>query len=240
MSYTHPDSDFHGPASKGAAADAPARLLQAARRMFAERGIAGTSIRELAQEAGVNIAAVNYHFGSKENLYLETLRFCYRNSEALNLRTQHILERAIKAGTQKAAMQGIRDYVREFLQALFQSEEAALQAKLMIREMSDPSPALEVIIGEFIAPKKELLVTLIAQARPALRHSKDLPLYASSIIGQCLHCRNALPVMLHFLNEKKMTAELLDHIAEHIANFSQAGLMHADEFSNRSKSAKEK
>ncbi len=231
----HPHSVSQEPSAKGAASEAPARLLKTARRLFAERGLAATSIRDLALEAGVNIAAVNYHFGSKENLYLETLRFCYREGAALNVRTQHILERAIKAGTQKAAMQGIREYIREFLEALFHSEEAALQARLMIREMSDPTPALKVIIDEFISPKKELLVTLIAQARPALRGSKDLPLYASSIIGQCLHSRTALPVILHFLNEKEMTSELLDQMAEHIANFSQAGVMHADDFSHFSK-----
>ena len=74
--------------------------------MFAERGVAATSIRELAQEAGVNVAAVNYHFGDKETLYLETLRFCYRACGGLNAQGEEILKRAIDAGTQKAAAAG--------------------------------------------------------------------------------------------------------------------------------------
>src|SRR5205814_3020201 len=93
--------------TKSTISDAPARLLKAARKLFADRGLAATSIRELAQEAGVNVAAVNYHFGDKEQLYLETLRFCYRTCGVLNERGNQILERAINQGTQQAAQNGI-------------------------------------------------------------------------------------------------------------------------------------
>lgn len=51
---------------------ARARILAAAARLFAARGLAGVGLREITAEAGVNLAAVNYHFGSKERL-LEAL-----------------------------------------------------------------------------------------------------------------------------------------------------------------------
>jgi AcrR family transcriptional regulator len=44
------------------------RILDAAERLFAEHGVAGTSVRAITEQAQVNVAAVNYHFGSKENL----------------------------------------------------------------------------------------------------------------------------------------------------------------------------
>ena len=44
------------------------RILDAAERLFAESGVAGTSVRAITDQAQVNVAAVNYHFGSKENL----------------------------------------------------------------------------------------------------------------------------------------------------------------------------
>ena len=204
--------------------DAPTRLLRAARKLFADKGLAGTSIRDLAQEAGVNVAAVNYHFGDKEQLYLETLRFCYRSCGALNERGNQILQRAINEGTRQAALDGIREYVRELMQALFFSEDARLQAKLLFREMSDPSPALDVIIKEFIAPKRELLCKLIGQANPALRNDKDLPLYAASIMGQILYYRTSLPVFLRLSESEEMTPELLEGVASHIAGFTLAAL----------------
>lgn len=50
------------------------RILTAAESVFAERGVASTSLRAITSEAGVNMAAVNYHFGSKEELALDVFR----------------------------------------------------------------------------------------------------------------------------------------------------------------------
>jgi len=50
------------------------RLLTAAEDLFAQFGFAGTSLRQVTSRADVNIAAVNYHFGSKENLVNEVFR----------------------------------------------------------------------------------------------------------------------------------------------------------------------
>jgi AcrR family transcriptional regulator len=50
------------------------RILGAAEELFAQNGFAGTSLRQVTSRADVNIAAVNYHFGSKENLVNEVFR----------------------------------------------------------------------------------------------------------------------------------------------------------------------
>ena len=50
------------------------RLLQAAEQLFAVRGFAGATMREVAKAARANVAATHYHFGSKEGLVLEMLR----------------------------------------------------------------------------------------------------------------------------------------------------------------------
>ena len=51
-----------------AATDTKERILDAAERLFAAHGFAGTSLRAVTREAGVNLAAVHYHFGTKEDL----------------------------------------------------------------------------------------------------------------------------------------------------------------------------
>jgi AcrR family transcriptional regulator len=50
------------------------KILINAHKLFADKGFNGVSIRELARECEVNIAAINYHFTNKENLYIETIR----------------------------------------------------------------------------------------------------------------------------------------------------------------------
>jgi AcrR family transcriptional regulator len=54
--------------------DTPSRLLEVARALFAERGYEGTSVRDIAEAADANLAAVGYHFGSKEGLYQQVLK----------------------------------------------------------------------------------------------------------------------------------------------------------------------
>ena len=51
--------------------ETPERILAAAERMFAERGYSGVSLRSITRESGVNIAAIHYHFGSKQELLEE-------------------------------------------------------------------------------------------------------------------------------------------------------------------------
>jgi AcrR family transcriptional regulator len=56
------------------ALDTREKILKTAHELFAERSFAGVGIREIANSAGVNIAAINYHFSSKENLYHEVVK----------------------------------------------------------------------------------------------------------------------------------------------------------------------
>ncbi len=63
------------------------KIMEAARILFANQGFEGTSVREIATSADVNVASVNYHFSNKENLFAEILRIgyleCSQNMRAL-------------------------------------------------------------------------------------------------------------------------------------------------------------
>jgi len=60
-------------AAEATSADTKTRILDAAERLFVEHGFEATSLRQLTTAAGVNLAAVNYHFGSKEELFQAVL-----------------------------------------------------------------------------------------------------------------------------------------------------------------------
>lgn len=57
--------------------DTKHKIMEVGRVLFADQGFEGTSIREIAKAAEVNIASVNYHFSNKENLFNEILRLGY-------------------------------------------------------------------------------------------------------------------------------------------------------------------
>lgn len=68
------------------------RILDAAEALFVEHGLDGTSMRMITTRAGVNLAAINYHFGSKESLIEEIFGSRVR---ALNRRRLEALDRAV-------------------------------------------------------------------------------------------------------------------------------------------------
>lgn len=63
--------------------DTKEKILRTAHELFANKGIAATSIRDIANAAEVNTAAINYHFKSKENLYKKIMKFCHEDQMAL-------------------------------------------------------------------------------------------------------------------------------------------------------------
>lgn len=72
------------------------RILGAAEELFAQSGFNGTSLRQVTSRADVNIAAVNYHFGSKENLVNEVFR---RRMDEMSAQRLAQLREALLPGT---------------------------------------------------------------------------------------------------------------------------------------------
>jgi len=86
------------------------QILDAAEKLFARQGIEKTSMRQITAEAGVNLAAINYHFGSKENLIRTVLG---RFIASLDQQRERLLEAAGKqSGTSGVT---VRDVLRAFL-----------------------------------------------------------------------------------------------------------------------------
>ena len=89
------------------------RLLDVAERLFADFGYRATSLRDITSEAGVNLASVNYHFGSKDALLAALLD---RRFAPVNHRRLELLDE-LEASADGAV--GLRDLVRAFLSPPF-------------------------------------------------------------------------------------------------------------------------
>jgi AcrR family transcriptional regulator len=193
------------------------RLLEAAARLFAEHGFNKVTVRAICEEARTNIAAVNYHFRDKLSLYREVVQM-----------VADIMDRtkseALDAGEGQSAEEQLRGYIRIFLHRLLDPEANSWMDKLMLRELMDPSPALDLIIEKGIKPSSERL-------RRVLGRLLDLPFddwrvvqCALSVQGQCLFYRMSKPVATRWQPGFRYTPEVIDGIAHHIAEFSLAGI----------------
>lgn len=161
------------------------RLLDAAERLFAEKGFDEVSVRELAAVAGANVAAVNYHFQGKENLFSEVVR---RRFLVQRDRSLAALSRAVDAGGERPALDTIiRAIVDSYLQGALATQEGARVMALIAREMHASGPSRHVsAFGEMIAPVFAAFSAAMLRARPNLSVDQANWLIAS-VVGQIHH-----------------------------------------------------
>ncbi|MDZ4202857.1 MAG: CerR family C-terminal domain-containing protein [Gallionella sp.] len=189
------------------------RLLSAAREVFSEYGFQGATVREICRRAGANVAAVNYHFGSKDGLLAEALHF-----ESLKL----LQEANAQADVCPQVRLGL--FLRDFMHMLLDENNASSQCKIMARELADPTPALDQIVREAIAPLHDFLAGLVREIVGDGVSDSELYRCVHSITGQCLYYHHSHPVLQRLHPELRYDRTEIDAIAQHIADFSLHGL----------------
>ena len=199
------------------------RLLAAAAELFAERGFHGTKARDIAARAGVNLAAGHYHYGSKQDLYIEVLRRQFREIRAELERRGARPPAADLSRLPRAELARMLRRRAKVMLDLLIGPPPGLHGTLMQREMCDPSAALPVIVAEFIHPLQRETQRIIAQLSPTLSR-REVERCAFSIIGQALFYRFAMPAVLHLLDAPAYPRGLAEELAGHIAEFSLGGV----------------
>lgn len=213
-----------------------ARLLEAAATLFAERGYAGTKMRDIAARAGANLASGHYHWGSKKALYLAVLREQFKTTRAA-------LEQRGGSGTDDELDRMTRPELERVLQArigvmldLLIGPPVGIHGTLMQREMCDPSEAMPVIVTEFIKPLMREMDAIVARLEPTL-DSTDVNLCTRSITGQALFYRFAMPAVLRIDGRRAYSRGQADEYAGHITAFSLGGIARLREEKARSRRA---
>ena len=198
--------------------DTRLRLLKSAGEIFAEHGFRQTTVRDICDKAGANVAAVNYHFGDKLGLYAAVVRHWFALAWE---------KYPPDGGLSPDATpdQRLRVFIRSWLWRMMDNGAPAWYGRLIAREMADPTPSVtDAIIESHIRPHSQLLRGIVADLLGPGASPKQIGLAASSIAGQCLfyfHCRDTIRKIQPVL---RFDATDLDDIAEHITAFSLAGL----------------
>jgi AcrR family transcriptional regulator len=192
-------------------------LLEAAGGVFAEHGYRDTTVRRICERAGANVAAVNYHFGDKLNLYLEVLRQAHAQSLG-----KYPPDMGVKATAPPE--ERLRAFVRSFLFRIFDTGPTAWMGKLMAMEMVNPSAALKTLVEERFRPMAELLSGIVSEMLGPEASPAEVRLCGFSIMSQCVfhvHCRS---VVEELYPEQQFQLKDVDRLADHIIRFSLAGL----------------
>jgi len=199
------------------------RLLAAAAELFAERGFFNTTVREIAERARVNIAAGHYHFGSKQELYLEVTRRQFERIAAqLTARHASPTPAEVEAASRPELIAMLRVRVETLLEHLV-GPPPSIHGQLMQREMCDPSGALPVIVEQFIRPHKEQLQRIVARLAPGLS-KRELERCCFSIVGQVFFYRMMSPIIPLLLGVAELPRDFVRTTADHITVFSLGAL----------------
>ncbi len=147
------------------------RIVAAAERLFAERGFAGTTMRDLTTSAGTNLAAVNYHFGSKEGLLEAVFRTYLEPIMAERLRLLDAAE--AQAQGQPLPLRTIIElYVGPAVRTL--SRDRAGIPSLMSRLHQEPHPAVEELILRLTQPVIVRYAAAVQRTLPTLDPTRIL------------------------------------------------------------------
>jgi len=131
------------------------QIITVAERLFADNGFAGTTLRNVVSEARVNLAAVNYHFGSKEELFRAVVSRFARPVVEQELR----LLSELKAGAELPSLEEILTVIlKPSLEILSEDEGTRLvRARFMGRCRTEPEPIQSIANKEFAAATEAFL-----------------------------------------------------------------------------------
>ena len=171
------------------------KILDAAEHLFAKEGFHSTSLRMLTREAGVNLAAVNYHFGSKEELIKAVIE---RRLLPLNRLRIDKLHGVKELAEEEGRLPGVKEVLQAFIEPTFAFRKSGKGAQdfitLISRSFSEPEGTVRQIFLEMIRPVFRLLYEMLCEALP------DLP---RDVIYWRMHF--TLGAMGHAMNTRHMS-----------------------------------
>lgn len=194
--------------------DTKHNILMAASEVFADKGYKGTTIREIAGMAKVNVAAVNYHYGDKEQLYMAVMRYWVR--DAFENSAFRIAE-----DESRPPMERLKDFIHSTLVSMMGEDgQGTGFGRLITLEASFcPTDMLKQIVSESIAGPARSLLKIVKELMGDEGSESKVRFYSACIVGQTVYfymCRNITNELfqLYPSPENLNLEELTDYIYE--------------------------
>ena len=194
------------------------RILEAAEELFMQHGFEGTSMRLLTAKAGVNLAAVNYHFGSKDALIEALFR---RRLDPMN--TERIA--ALEALKDPSAEAIIRAFVGPSLRLIEDAKGGGRNfIRLLGRTYTEPAKQVRALIGQMYAPTMERYKAALERALPQMPRDELVwrMHFMFGTLAYTLAATDTVQLIAGCKPEDRHDAQLLE---ERLTAFLAAGLL---------------
>ncbi len=197
------------------------KILEAAIDEFSEFGYQKATIRNISNRAKVNLAAINYHFSSKKELYRNVLEAVFSGDgnetkmpSGDNIDSREKLEAIL------------HDWIEIFMSRLIGSpaEEEQRKYRICVHEMLFPSDIFDEVANKYIRRDIELLMGIISSGMPENTERARILIKTFSVLGQCLFYPFHRQLIKNFTRKDIFARENLEMIVNEIAGETLAGL----------------
>jgi AcrR family transcriptional regulator len=196
------------------------RILDTAEILFAQNGYQAVSVRQITSAAECNLAAVNYHFGNKENLYLEVFRSRWVPRAK---RLQESFRKYLASQDSLSESAVVRALAKAFVDGPLSDDERLRHTQLMTREMTQPTKAFKHVAENAIQPFFKEVLEQLESVSPDKVSEEEMLLNIFSIFAMVLYF-NFARVAVSRLTGRKYDPSFRAQLVEQITQFSLRGL----------------
>ncbi len=193
------------------------RILGAAEDLFARRGFAGASLRQVTSAAKVNLAAVNYHFGSKDRLIEEVFR---RRLDELNAGRLAALKRAL-ANPRPELEDVLAAFINPALELCLDKEGGAAFVRVLARAYAEHNERLRKFLSDNYGHVLKEFAAAFAKLLPHL-DKEELYWRLDIVAGAVTYAMADFGVIKRRSGQSER--EFRERAAEHLIRFAAAGL----------------
>lgn len=190
-------------------------LIGAGMRLFGRQGFDGTSIRQIAAEAGTNSASIAYHFGSKDGLRLACAEAI---AERLSLTVLPVIEQAGAEPGPETALKTIEATAGAMAQFILTHPQAEDLAPFILREVREAGEVLDHVYGRIFEPVHRRACRLWATATGGEPESEETRIEVFALIGQILYFRIAREIVVRRLGWEAITPKEAARISDVVAS----------------------
>ena len=186
------------------------RILDAALDLFGERGLTGTTVRDIASRANVNVAAISYHFGGKEELYQAVAAMVISGIEA-RVRQRAAASLDVRPADAASALAALEKLLETVVDVIVGPAEMRRVGRFVIREQMQPTAAFETLFGT-MSRLHGAACMLLAIATGGEPEAPQTRLRVFTLLGQVLVFRVAEGVVLRRMGVESYDEEFLAEV----------------------------
>ena len=192
------------------------RLLKAATKVFASKSFTEATIAKICEQAGTNVASVNYHFGDKKNLYAESWRHAFHQSLKSYPPDGGIRD---DANPEKRLQARIRSLLHRAV------DQNSCDFFILFKELANPTGLLMEILDKEISPRKAAMHSIVKELLGPQATERQVQFCHASIMGNFFYLLHLRQLNVNRkTTEEKLKIDDIDAFVDHVIKFSLAGI----------------